>query len=1199
MRKTSINLASLAVIAIGIFLMWRLSNPRRQGEGSKPPHVAAFNSFPLNEAVPVEFGLEDEAFAQFSDLEKRQQMRDWTLLAVLQDSGAGQAKLQQALFNIPPARLDYLEGVGGLEYGETRSKVIGPGELVALVPKEPEPKRRDRIAAVADQARKETGELPKTIHVFEYALHPDAPEAAVRNLGTVDGSVAFGSDYGHRERSIESAQDLGAFMGSIDALSSVEVRDGKVVLGGRKIGGLGYRGIRVEEVAALWQAEKALEVVRQELEAFNKKWEHKTYRYDYERQALEREHDAEEAALTARLGVDAGSEGRAKQAGFSLDPAYDYERLTALYALIKSAVPVEVFEKNDAEIQEGLTNRKEGPLLDRLFELSQSEDPQQRVAAAGFSQLLQKVQFQHARYDGKLQGTEAGMILFYTDLMAKLWALDFERSAPSRDVQDFIPLIDAQQPAIYRKESNVKSNTRLWFGPQDDGFQKIETGIVFARNATRVYAAGSNPLKPGEESEPNYESGRFLSWWNNHYETIARYEPEYERLNELMKWSLAFASLQQHDGFEKLSFLAQVPVVSDKWFPDWAAAKDLRFHDWSNIGFFEEGHLGVRTESLPLLSSRVNAGHHLEGGVNLGSKSLLDTRPHLEKSIEEGLRRSNYRITSEASGEKILERMDKTAYRLGVGEHGISDVSITARPAEKFRGPRKELANGPLKMSLEARESGLKIGLQTSRDGKPTLGIGELTVERTPRGFRAAFQSRGIEAREALMNRIARAESQGMSAEQALARDPRVEQAILGEDRWYVKFKHEKQWARVEKEGAPQVDMENGPDMRIEASIGDFGGIKNTQSRFKFTTVSDSEMRAQAGSESYLFPVAQESGESAPEVYRLANKGPPSGGGGGGKGFKIGDFPPDKDFSDSVRKQFGRKTAGIFDTEEDLSSESRLALIASDDTRLRAYEQAREDAIQEIDKKLSDSSLTLEEYAAIEPLMKKFWADPAVRARGAIAKLKTGRMTQAVRDLSGLAKSGNAASLRALEESFRGLPQTAENVHNLNTIRDFIKGLEATNGNMHPGLQFSLYSDPHGTLGIEARILKMGPAVPEQEARASGLVYDAPVRADHPTVQYAGMAYREVPSWDVKMPVPDRIWNMETNELMTTRAPSGAAKASLEERGGRSITRWRTANFRGCPGGTDERSKENRSNEQDCGKRKVYVADPDTRAPVA
>src|SRR5262249_23548485 len=145
--------------------------------------------------------------------------------------------------------------------------------------------------------------------------------------------------------------------------------------------------------------------------------------------------------------------------------------------------------------------------------------------------------FQHARYDGSLAGTEDGMVLFYTDLMAKLWALDYFGRAPEEQVRGFVPLLKVSVSPIYEREGIELSGTRLWFGPRDSGFSKLKDGLAFSRVATRVYAASSNTLQPGKEAEANAASARFLGWWNDHYAQVADYEPQYKRLNEIMKWS--------------------------------------------------------------------------------------------------------------------------------------------------------------------------------------------------------------------------------------------------------------------------------------------------------------------------------------------------------------------------------------------------------------------------------------------------------------------------------------------------------------------------------------------------------------------------------------------------------------------------------------------------------------------------------------
>ena len=58
--------------------------------------------------------------------------------------------------------------------------------------------------------------------------------------------------------------------------------------------------------------------------------------------------------------------------------------------------------------------------------------------------------YQAARYDGDLQGTEVGMVLFDTDLLAKLWAIDFDESSPRRGfIRGFIDHPTAPHSLIY------------------------------------------------------------------------------------------------------------------------------------------------------------------------------------------------------------------------------------------------------------------------------------------------------------------------------------------------------------------------------------------------------------------------------------------------------------------------------------------------------------------------------------------------------------------------------------------------------------------------------------------------------------------------------------------------------------------------------------------------------------------------------
>ena len=128
---------------------------------------------------------------------------------------------------------------------------------------------------------------------------------------------------------------------------------------------------------------------------------------------------------------------------------------------------------------------------------------------------------------------------------------------------------------------------------------------------------------------------------------MARYEPEYQRLNEIMKWSLLFSWLGEHRDMERLQFLASTPVKHDAWFPLWARNNpNLKFRYWDRVQFFPQGYKGVDTESLPLLQSRwfqLSRGprHAITGGVSLASEDLMVARPVVPKNVDSLLLRSN------------------------------------------------------------------------------------------------------------------------------------------------------------------------------------------------------------------------------------------------------------------------------------------------------------------------------------------------------------------------------------------------------------------------------------------------------------------------------------------------------------------------------------------------------------------------------
>lgn len=210
--------------------------------------------------------------------------------------------------------------------------------------------------------------------------------------------------------------------------------------------------------------------------------------------------------------------------GFSLDPTYDYDGLLIFLEEIEpqlrqlaseagSPITIQDIEEAKNALKRHAEERfPEVPFLTLVDKLSQSEIFHMALLGEVISEGIEQYRFQAARYDGDLQGTEVGMTLFYTDLLAKLWAIDYMDSGADGCIEDFKPLTEVAVSPIYEKELEELPKTRLWFGPRDKGFQLAGEGssLLFAWNTTRVYAASSNPLEPGKEVAPNAASAAFL-----------------------------------------------------------------------------------------------------------------------------------------------------------------------------------------------------------------------------------------------------------------------------------------------------------------------------------------------------------------------------------------------------------------------------------------------------------------------------------------------------------------------------------------------------------------------------------------------------------------------------------------------------------------------------------------------------------------
>jgi hypothetical protein len=602
--------------------------------------------------------------------------------------------------------------------------------------------------------------------------------------------------------------------------------------------------------------------------------------------AFKAQHDAEAAQLKEKLQIEYQKQRMTTGSGFSLDPSYDFRGLVTILskptfsAFLDSAGVSK--EKASSLLLEAWTRymttadsatpgsrdatltgevdlaglslpavlklagidsqdlkgaiqslSKDNPnivpflaMVDKVNKASSENSGFKNALREIFEYLQQKYGFQIARYDGPLNGTEVGMTLFYTDLLAKLWALDYMKTTPSQRISDFEPLTRVSVSPIYDEESRELSNTRLWFGAEDGGYQAVDSKrLFFAPTATRVYAASSNPLTPGAEAAPNAESEAFLGWWNDHYEEVAQYEPEYQRLNEIMKWSLVISWLDNAGSRDSLSFLADVRVDKSAWFPDWVhASPQLRFSAWDKIGFFKRGWLGTSTEALPMLSSERVTGiqpfYQYVGGVSLGSKDLFDARLPLASRVPAAMRRAelDYGKISEDANELLtlrgtqydfMERISGSrTFFEGAAPHEISGVKIKGLDTWKYRNGSGEIAEGNFERTIVRNGEDITVSVRS------TAGeIGALHIEKSSNGFRVGWHAREMDDAFTLCQRLSG--SGDLAA--AIRKESMIEFAAqdVHTNQYFIKMPGTKRWMKLALEGAPRENIAEGWAARV------------------------------------------------------------------------------------------------------------------------------------------------------------------------------------------------------------------------------------------------------------------------------------------------------------------------------------------------------------------------------------------------
>jgi len=249
---------------------------------------------------------------------------------------------------------------------------------------------------------------------------------------------------------------------------------------------------------------------------------------------------------------------------------------------------------------------------------------------------------QCARYEG-VTGTQVGMTLFYTDLLAKLWeSTDYGLSAPTLEVPGFVTHPRVDLPTTYREELKQNPGTRVWFGPRANAVSRVAmphgARFAFEHQFSRIYAAGNNPMRPGVEEQPPEDSRRALGWWDRHFDEVADYEPQYHRQNQIMKWALVTAALTDAP---VARYLHDVTVPRTAQFRDWQRAHgaELRFSE--NLPAVHVTIPGK--ECIPIIASypfhSVGLIRYVYGGVSTAARAAPRATPAIDAAKALGARK--------------------------------------------------------------------------------------------------------------------------------------------------------------------------------------------------------------------------------------------------------------------------------------------------------------------------------------------------------------------------------------------------------------------------------------------------------------------------------------------------------------------------------------------------------------------------------
>ncbi|MEZ0109122.1 hypothetical protein ABH920_003132 [Catenulispora sp. EB89] len=599
----------------------------------------------------VSYSAAASRLAGLNPADTADQVRDWIRTALAAHLGMSTAAVRDASYDTLPVRDQGFTDLADQQVGPGREIADTSGVLHLLVPRG-DPHENRTVGLLLDQYRTDHGADPELVQIHHYAIDQNAQTADVV-ADPVSTPDQVRTAHGYVGMAITSLSDLSSFLSKTQSLSELSVQNSQVWAYGWSWPGVPSVPMTVDDVSVL------------------------------------------------QNGYEAHVAGNGLAPGFSLDPlsAQSVADIKAMAPSVSSDFAARLLSNNWAGSAFASAADAKTQVDDELDDPGPDQDaamvalglPTDRAQLWALDAALDgQTTMSQARYDGGLAGTAVGDSLAYVDYVTKNWVAGVGQGVPTSAVGGFLPDPSAVTPWSQCAGPNdpTSESGRLWFGRNDGAFASTSDHIDVGAQAARLFVRDNGPN--GTEVEPSYAFGRALQWWDVHQQDIEDYEPQYQRLDQIMRWSGALEWLT-HQGTALLPTEAQSPAPVS--FKDWYAAHN-ELKERAPIDFVTPP--SAKQEALIVNPSRdyQDCGFlEIEGGVSLSDlydrTNGQDYRPDLPTSVTRaGLfdQKSTYddtsgtgeisRLSIDDSG-KVSERVDRTLSMNG--DTATVDIKATGR----------------------------------------------------------------------------------------------------------------------------------------------------------------------------------------------------------------------------------------------------------------------------------------------------------------------------------------------------------------------------------------------------------------------------------------------------------------------------------------------------------------------------------------